>query len=427
MISRMKKFFLFLLALLMVACVAGCGNESANQVHSYGKKQSVNVKLTFFGNKADESNVHTIEKIMAGYMQSHPGVVITYESIKGVPYYATLDRRMQHSSGDDIFMADHDAVLKLRSAGMLADLSGLSTVKNYTEMTKTQFTEADGKIYWLPATVSAFGLYCNLDVLKEHNQKVPKNLREFRQVCDYFVSRGITPVVANNDISLKTIISGVSYYDIYQNGEMDKLVNNLNNGTVKLGTSMTDGVKLVNSFIRSGYISPAEALKTRKTSDDLKIFAEGRQPFMLTGAWGAERLQTDFNVKFKYAVYPLPILEKDAIVIINPDVRLCVNARSKHLQEAKKFVEYFTQAQNIHDFCIEQCSANPQNDKLMLVNEELKPVAEAYAAGKNVLATYAKLKLPTWTLTREATSGLLRGESVERVIEDMNVAEQKYL
>ena len=63
----------------------------------------------------------------------------------------------------------------------------------------------------------------------------------------------------------------------------------------------------------------------------------------------------------------------------------------------------------------------------MPVNGELKPVAEAYAAGKNVLATYAKLKLPTWTLTREATSGLLRGESVERVIEDMNVAEQKYL
>lgn len=424
----LKKIALYALTLFVLTVIlAGCSNDEANKVHSYGKKQGAAVKLTFFGNKADESNVHTIEKIIASYMRSHPGVVITYESIKGVPYYETLHKRMERSSGDDIFMADHDAVLRFKTAGRLADLSSLSTVKNYTELTKSQFTEPDGKIYWLPTTVSVFGLYCNLDMLKAHNQKVPQNLREFRQVCEYFLKKGITPVVANNDISLKTIMTGLSYYDVYQNGEMDKLVTNLNNGSIQLGTSMTDGINLVNDFIRKGYLSPAATLKTRKTSDDLKIFAEGKNPFMLTGGWGAERLKTDFGIQFQYAVYPLPFLEKDAIVIINPDVRLCVNAKSKHLKEAKEFVEYFTQTQNVHDFCEEQCSANPQEDKVLTSHEELQPIAKAYAERKNVLATYSRLKLPTWELTRNATQALLRGESVEKVISDMNEAAKQSL
>lgn len=427
MSSGVKKVSLFILSLLLAAFIAGCGNDSANQVQSYGKKQSVSVKLTFFGNKADESNVHTIEKIMASYMQSHPGVVITYESIKGVPYYQMLNKRMERSSGDDIFMADHDAVLKFKTAGRLADLSDLSTVKNYTELTKSQFTEPDGKIYWLPTTVSVFGLYCNMDMLKAHNQKVPQNLREFRQVCDYFLSKGITPVVANNDISLKTIMTGLSYYDVYQNGEMDKLITNLNNGSIQLGMSMTDGINLVNDFIRKGYLSPAATLKTRKTSDDLRIFAEGKNPFMLTGGWGAERLKTDFGIQFQYAVYPLPFLEKDSIVIINPDVRLCVNIKSKHVKEAKEFVEYFTQAQNIRSFADEQCSANPQKDDVLTERQELQPIAKAYAERKNVPATYAKLKLPTWELTRNATRALLRGESVDKVISDMNEAAKQSL
>jgi len=76
----------------------------------------------------------------------------------------------------------------------------------------------DGAVYWVPTTVSMFGLYCNLDVLKKHKQEIPRNLGEWEQVCDYFVGRGITPIVANNDVSLKTLAIGAGFYPVYQEG-----------------------------------------------------------------------------------------------------------------------------------------------------------------------------------------------------------------
>ena len=42
----------------------------------------------------------------------------------------------------------------------------------------------EGEIYWVPTTVSAFGLYCNLDLLEENDQKVPETLPEWEAVCD---------------------------------------------------------------------------------------------------------------------------------------------------------------------------------------------------------------------------------------------------
>lgn len=424
----MKRALLAVVALFLVAVfVTACGKGADNQVQSLGKKTTAKVKLTFFGNKADESNVHVIEKIMASYMKEHPDVVISYESIKGRKYYDTLDQRMAHSSGDDVFMVDHDAIQKLKKTGKLANLADLPTLKDYREGTREQFTEDNGSIYWLPTTISAFGLYCNMDLLKEHGQKVPTNLKEFRAVCDYFLSKGITPIVANNDISLKTILTGISFYDTVQNGDAAKLVTSLNNGSLSFGTSVRDGVRVVNTIISKHYVDREATLKTQKTSDDLAIFAKGKQPFMLTGTWASRRLKTDFHAKFAYELHALPLLADGGFVVTNPDVRLAVNANSKHLKEAKEFLAYFTRADNIHEFADDQSSISPLNDKFISSVKEMQPIIDCYDEGKFVRATSSRLKLPTWGLTREAVVDLLHGKSESAVVESLNERAAQYL
>lgn len=422
-----KKLVFGLLACAGIALfVAACGQQGGGQVQSLGKTEMPRVKLTFFGNKADESNVHVIEKIMASYMQMHPDVVVTYESIKGRKYYDVLDKRMASSSGDDVFIVDHDEMLKLKREGKVANLADIPTINNYREDTKKQFTDSDG-VYWLPTTISAFGLYCNMDLLKEHGQPVPKNLKEFQAVCDYFISKGITPIVANNDISLKTIMTGVAFYDIVQNDEGGKLEKSLNGGSLPLGTALEPGIKVVDMIISKKYVDSAETLKTMKTSDDLRIFAQGKQPFMLTGTWASRRLKTDFNAKFKYELHPLPFLENDAFVVTNPDVRLCVNANSKHIQEAKDFVAYFTQVDNIHEFCDDQSSISPTNDKFVSAVKEMQPIIDCYDEGRFVRATSPKLAVPSWNMTRLAVVDLLQGKSLDYVINKLNNDSQKYL
>ena len=186
--KRRIKTGIFISGALSAALLSGCG--AGNQVVDYGKTQEEPVTITFFGNKYETENVIVIEEIITGFMKENPDVRVSYESLKGTEYYDALSKRMEAGKGDDIFMVNHDAVLELRDKGQLADLSAVSTLSNYTESMLSQM-EDDGEIYWLPTTVSVFGLYCNMDLLKEHKQKIPENLGEWEDTCGYFLSRGI--------------------------------------------------------------------------------------------------------------------------------------------------------------------------------------------------------------------------------------------
>ena len=422
-----KKIGAGILAMTMLmSCLAGCSSNSTDKVQTVGEEKKEQVTLTFFGNKADESNVHVIESIMSSFMKDHPNIVITYESIKGTYYYDTLNKRMENGTGDDIFMVNHDTMLELHAKGQVADLTGLSTIDSYTEAQKHQFVSEDG-IFWLPTTVSSFGLYCNMDMLKEHNQSVPTNIVEFETVCDYFLEKGITPIVANNDISLKTMAIGVSYFDEYQNGTEGQLFTDLNSGKVGLGESLDAGLTVVEEIIQKGYVDAAVAAETQKTSGDLEAFAKGENPFMLTGAWASNRVKNDFGATFAYEVHPLPVLDDGGLIVINPDVRLSVNSDSEHIEEAKLFVEYFTQAENLQAFCDDQCSISPLKNGKESSIKEIHPVVECFKAGRVVIGTDARLNLPIWDVTKDASQSLLNGSDKVTVIGEIDNSIQEYI
>ena len=422
-----KKIGAGILAMTMLmSCLAGCSSNSTDKVQTVGEEKKEQVTLTFFGNKADESNVHVIESIMSSFMKDHPNIVITYESIKGTDYYDTLNKRMENGTGDDIFMVNHDTMLELHAKGQVAALTGLSTIDSYTEDQKNQFVSEDG-IFWLPTTVSSFGLYCNMDMLKEHNQSVPTNIVEFETVCDYFLEKGITPIVANNDISLKTMAIGVSYFDEYQNGTEGQLFTDLNSGKVGLGESLDAGLTVVEEIIQKGYVDAAVAAETQKTSGDLEAFAKGENPFMLTGAWASNRVKNDFGATFAYEVHPLPVLDDGGLIVINPDVRLSVNSDSEHIEEAKLFVEYFTQAENLQAFCDDQCSISPLKNGKESSIKEIHPVVECFKAGRVVIGTDARLNLPIWDVTKDASQSLLNGSDKVTVIGEIDNSIQEYI
>lgn len=400
------------------ACVlmAGCAQKS--QVVNLEDMDINATTITFFGNKYEPENVRVIEEIISGFMEENTDIRISYESLKGSDYFSALQKRIASGKGDDIFVVNHDALLELEQDGKVADLSGLEAVSRYNNAMVSQMTEEDGEIYWLPTTVSMFGLYCNLDLLKEHKQKIPENLGEWEQICDYFVGQGITPIVANNDISLKTMAIGVGFYQVYQERRQKEVFDRINSGEERLSDYLRPGFALVSSFLERGYIDAEKALTTKKTSGDLKEFALGNAPFMLTGAWAAGRLE-EMSPGFSFEVHPLPVLEDGVLLVINADTRLSVNADSQNLEAALKFVEYFTRDENIQKFANQQSSFSPLKGGSPSPNKEIRPLIPCYEAGRVVLGTDEMLNLPIWDLTAEVSLKLLSGETLETALEWM--------
>ena len=76
-----------------------------------------------------------------------------------------LTSRLASGQGDDIFMAQ--AYLgQLQEAGYVKDLSGVSTVADYTELVQDLMT-IDGQISGLGMEIAVFGMFVNMDLLKE--------------------------------------------------------------------------------------------------------------------------------------------------------------------------------------------------------------------------------------------------------------------
>ena len=408
---RMSKRLaaVMLAAVLVPALAAGCG--SRNQVVNYEVDSREQEKITVFGNKYEPENVKVIEEIISSFMEENPDICVSYESVKGNEYYEALRKRMASGNGDDVFMVNHDVLLELEQQGQVANLAGLSTIENYTDRMRSQMEE-NGNIYWVPTTVSAFGLYCNLDLLKKHKQEVPGNLREWEQTCDYFLDQGITPVIANNDISLKTLAIGRGFFEVYQEGRQAEVFARLNDGEARLSEYLGDGFAVVKRLIDNGYVDAEKTLNTKKTSDDLEDFVKGESPFMLTGAWAAGRVEK-MNPGFSFEVAPLPVLEDGSLLVINADTRLSVNKNSRHLEAALRFVEYFTQADNIRIFADQQSSFSPLEAGSPSSVKEIQPLVKDYQAGRTVIGTDGMLNLPIWSVTEEVSKRLLSGEDLE--------------
>lgn len=419
--EKIKRYAILSAALF---ALGGCGGQ--NPVVNYPDSPGNSTTITFFGNKYEPENVTVIESILSGFMEENPGIRVSYESLKGNDYYDALKKRMATGKGDDVFMVNHDVLLELEAKGQVADLSGLSTLSDYTDRMRSQMEEDEGKVYWMPTTVSVFGLYCNIDLLKEHRQGIPRNLGEWQATCAYFVSKGITPIIANNDISLKTLAIGKSFFAVYQENRQKELFDRLNRGDGRLSEFLAPGFALAANFIEKGYVDAEKALETQKTSGDLQAFLEGRSPFMLTGAWAAGRVKA-MQPSFAFQVEPLPLLEDGALLVINADTRLSVNANSAHPEAAMKFVEYFTQAKNIQIFADQQSSFSPLKGGSPSSVEEIRPLTACYQAGRTVIGTDGLLNLPIWELTAEASQKLLSGEPLETVMDwiDQQAAAQE--
>ena len=263
-----KKIMAIAAGVLACALIAaGCGRSG--EVVSYDAQEEEVTTITFFGYKYEPENVKVIEEIISSFMKRNPDIRVSYESLKGNGYYDALAKRMASGKGDDVFMVNHDILLDLEAQGQVEDLSDLDTIEEYTDQMLSQMQD-EGGIYGVPTIVSAFGLYCNLDLLKEHKQEVPRNLEEWKEVCEYFKKEGITPIIANNDISLKTLAIGRGFFSVYQQERQEEVFARLNSGEENISQYLEPGFALVQELIDEEYIDAEKTLDTMKTSDDLE-------------------------------------------------------------------------------------------------------------------------------------------------------------
>lgn len=402
---------------LAVGSLAGCSGAQ-NLVFDVDRRDAQpQTRLSFFGFKYEAINVMAIEDALRGYMDAHLDVTISYDGIKSPEYYKVLDKRLETGNGDDILMVDHERVLELGAQGQLADLSDLSTLDHFSDLARSQMA-AGGSILYLPTSISAFGLYCNTSMLEAYGQSIPENLAEFEAVCDFFAAQGITPLVVNNDISLKTLVLAKGLLPVYQQADPQAQISRFNSGQDDLAEALRPGFDLVERMIARRWVDAQRALDTAKTQDDLTQFAQGGQPFMLTGVWATPRLR-DLNPAFDFEVRPYPVMDDGSVLVINIDTRVSVNADSPHVEQAKRFVEYLTGDDVLWEFVDSQSSFSPLKDNRLAEDRAIQSISPYLNNGRSVIGADDNLLLPIWEFSRQCVVGMLEGDDAQAAVSRM--------
>ena len=279
---KRKAAVWFVAAAMVMGTLAGCGQKAApettaaqtgetkkeetaaaaEETKAEAQKPVEQVELKVFGFKtgAEEG---AIPELIEQFNKENPEIKVVYEGISNAGgYQDVLTARLASGQGDDVFFANPNYLPQLQEAGYTEDLSDMPVVAQYSGLVKDLLTINDS-IPGLGMEVAVFGMFSNLDVLKEVGiDHAPANYQEFLEDCEILKKAGKTPIVAGaKDGTGVAVLSMAKSMDpVYQAADKMDQIARMNSGELKFGDVMQPGFALVEDLISRGYLDGSKAL-----------------------------------------------------------------------------------------------------------------------------------------------------------------------
>ena len=445
-----KSLAVVLAACLAASSLAGCGGktegvgkgtsgapqEEAAALQETGKESAAEpadetVELKVFGFKtgAEEG---AIPDLIEKFNSENPDIHVVYEGISNSGgYQDVLTARLASGQGDDVFFANPDYLPQLQEAGYTLDLSDMPVASSYSPLVKDLLT-INNTIPGLGMEVAVFGLFSNLDLLKEEGiNKAPSDYNEFLAACETLKKAGKTPMVAGaKDGTGVAVLSLAKSMDpVYQSPDKLEQFGQINKGEKGFGDVMKPGFELVSDLISKDYLDGSKALVYAAGQDDIAEFAKGQTGFMPGGSWfvsGIQAAAPDMDV----VLGGIPVEEKDSLILINAGVRVCINSASNRKDAAIRFVEFFTSVDSMNAYVASQNSFNPRTDGTGADSAIVAPAAERLQAARMVPwvdSTFDITVVSPWADAKTYTANIAGGASADETVKDLNAKVQNNL
>lgn len=331
---------------------------------------------------------------------------------EGLSYRELLQKRQESGLPDDLYIITAEDVLEFDRLGFIYDLSDLACISSLSEDALQQST-CNGKVFSVPLSYTSFGLIWNVDMLKEYGLKVPENVEEFWNVCETLKQNGILPYGGNRDfgISLPAMCAGLG--PLYQSPESDELTAALASGETPVSTYMRDGFLFLQTMIENEYLDVERTLATLPGSEEeMAFFSEGNCAF-ISSICRAKAFS--YGYPFQVEMTALPVLPEGAICVVGADLRLAVNPKSDHLNEALLIVENLCTEENLNGIAEELGKVSSAKGNKAATLPQADRLVECLASGRQVPNQDFSLHFNTWNTIKELCVELCEGASVDDV------------
>lgn len=327
-----KKIGLFVTAGLTLLGLSACGNQ--------GESTDGKVTIEYFNQKGEM--VDTLREIAKDFEKENPNVHVKVVNAPNAG--EVLKTRVLAGDIPDVVNIYPQSIelQEWAKAGYFEDLSN----KDYLKRVKNHYADKyaiDGKIYNIPYTANAYGIYYNKDKFKELGLKVPETWEEFEELVDKIIAKGETPfAIAGADtwtlngyhqLALATSTGGGKEANDYLRFSKPNAIKSSD-------SVLKDDFRLLDLFRKKG------AMQTNWQgagyTDVVGAFARGDALMTPNGSWAITAINAQ-DPKFNVGTFPFPGKQKGQSLTIGAgDLAWSISSSSKHKKEANAFVEYMS-------------------------------------------------------------------------------------
>ncbi|MFS0901801.1 ABC transporter substrate-binding protein [Priestia aryabhattai] len=333
----MKKLtYLFVLLLVFSVVAAGCGNKEAS-TSGNGK-----TTLTLFSTMSNKGEKKALQNAIAEFEKQNPDIKID-ANFPGNGYEDMLRVKMGANDMPDLF--DTHGWSQLRYGEYVADLKDMDWVQHLDPALNQILKDKSGKVYAYPLNQAKDGISYNATLLEKYGIKPPNTMDEFITALETVKKK------SKGEVAPLWIPGG-------ENGNIAQVFDQL--ATPQLITAKNNNYAKQlekGTFNWSNYTPLAETMAemkkkgllnkdvlTAKVSQATELMAQNKIAFTFVGgSLGPDA--TELNPEVKVGTLPVPAIHKGGTQSWIGGERFTLAAwkDSKHLKEAKKFIEFVSQ------------------------------------------------------------------------------------
>ncbi|CQR53362.1 ABC transporter substrate-binding protein [Paenibacillus riograndensis] len=374
-------------SLLAMSLLSACGNNSGSNAATDDGGNAASgekVKIEFFQNKTEAKA--TFDKLVAQFNAANPDIVVS--QINPPDAETVLKTRAAKQDLPDVIgLGATDTYKTLSASGLFEDFTGDPLVSSIQPAYVKMLNDLTGssELNGIPFSANASGVIYNKAMFKEADVAVPTTWDEFIAAAQKFKDSGkyafyltlkdswtsltpfnsLEPSILGTDFFKKRTEGSVTFSDSFREIAEKQL-------------KLTEFAQ--KDIFGKGY------------NDGNTAFAKGESAMYLQGVWAIPEIMKA-NPSLELGVFPFPATNDPAKnkVISGVDTLLTISKDSKHKEEAKKFVEFLLQPENVTAYITEQ-KAFPAVKGVTQNDPSTDGFKEAFTSGN--LADFADHYIP---------------------------------
>ncbi|MBD1380313.1 ABC transporter substrate-binding protein [Metabacillus arenae] len=356
-----KTVTLLLTSFLTLASLSGCGNNAANE-------SSDKIKIEFFHYKTEAKG--TFDQLIEKFEEENPGIDVVQSNPPDSETVLKM-RVVKREIPDVIGIGANFTFADLANAKIFKDLTGNELLKDiqpdYVQMMKE--VPAVEEVYAVPYAANASAVIYNKDIFKELGLEVPTTWDEFIKTAETIKAAGKIPFYFTFKDAWTTL---PSYNALAANTQGETFYQDLRKGETTFAKGHKEAAEKLLKLVEYGH----KAQYGRAYSDGNIAFAKGESAMYLQGIWAIPEIKKA-NPDINLGVFPYPVTNKPggSKLVSGVDLLLAFPTTSEHPEEAKKFVEFLLDDENIKTYINQQ---NAFSAKKSVVQED--PVLEGLKA-----------------------------------------------